>query len=302
MNLNSFKYGFMLVLLMTGAACEKPVTVEVPAHERQIVTRALASPDSLWRVVVSSSVGFQDNIEPFPLTNATVEVREGGALVVWLQHTADGVYTSSQATPAPGNTYSLHVSAPGYEPVTSSVTIPEMTVLPTVTVDNVTEGDGSPYLNIAVDITDPGQVRNYYAMDVMIVERYTIDGEPREVKSPYFFETSDVILLGFSALDEVETYSVRYFQDDLFDGESETINIRVRIPDFVFFGEDVSYSAVLRFYETNEEYFRFFKTAELQQETEDNPFGEPVRIYSNMSNGFGIFAGYQVHATILAES
>lgn len=302
MNLNACKYGLALLLLATGAACEKPITVEVPAHERQIVTQALASPDSVWRVIVSSSVGFQDNVAPFPLTDATVEVREGGELVAWLQHTEHGVYKTSLAKPVSGSTYSLHVSAPGYEAVTSSITIPEMAVSPRVTVDGAIDSDGSPFLNVAVDITDQPQVRNYYAMDVVIVENRMVDGEERQVQSPYFFETSDVVLLGFSALDEVETYNIRYFQDDLFDGESETINIRVLDPEFVFFEEGVDYAVVLRFYVTDESYFRFFKTAELQQETEDNPFGEPVRVFSNMSNGFGIFAGYQVYATVLAGS
>ena len=303
MNLNVCKYGLIMLVLMIGVGCEKPVTVDIPAHEREIVTRALVSPDSLWRVAVSSSVGFQDNTEPFPITNAVVEIKEGDVLVETLQHTAYGVFTSQQAKPIPGRIYSLHVSASGYSAVSSTIVIPETVSPPQVTIDEATSENDGPYLNVAVTIDDAPQKRNYYAMDVVLIQKYEENGVQRQMQYPHFFETSDVILLGFSELDgEVETYNVRYFQDDLFDGTSETINIRVQDPGFYFLEQEDSYAVVLRFYETDESYFRFFKTAELQWENEDNPFGEPVRIFSNMSNGFGIFAGYQVHATTLVSS
>ena len=40
------------------------------------------------------------------------------------------------------------------------------------------------------------------------------------------------------------------------------------------------------------EYYEYFRTGMKQLEVIEDPFAEPVRIYSNIEGGKGIFAGY----------
>lgn len=297
------KYVLLVILALFGMGCEKPVSVNIPEHDRQIVTEALFAQDSLWHVSVSSSVGLRGQVDPFPLTDAKVEIRENGDLIDVLEHTQFGIYTSRQTRAEFGKLYTLNVTAPGYESVSGVAELPVVFEAPDFTVDRTSGENEEGYTNVAITINDPPEIRNYYAIELTLVETDTSDGANRQVVSRYWFETNDAVLLGFGALDgQEESFSTTYFQDDVFDGKSETINIRVLDPRFFFFEGDIAYALLLRFYVTDEHYFRFFKTAQIQEENEGNPFGEPVRIYSNMSNGFGIFAGYHVYTEVLFSS
>ena len=50
----------------------------------------------------------------------------------------------------------------------------------------------------------------------------------------------------------------------------------------------------------SEDYFLYRKTVTLQNSVVDNPFAEPVPVHSNMTGGFGIFAGYRAETFPLA--
>ena len=42
----------------------------------------------------------------------------------------------------------------------------------------------------------------------------------------------------------------------------------------------------------SEDYFRYKRTYSLQEESSGDPFAQPVNVYNNIENGFGIVAGY----------
>lgn len=41
-------------------------------------------------------------------------------------------------------------------------------------------------------------------------------------------------------------------------------------------------------------YYNYKETLALQSSINNNPFAEPVSVYSNIRNGYGIFAGYRL--------
>jgi hypothetical protein len=45
----------------------------------------------------------------------------------------------------------------------------------------------------------------------------------------------------------------------------------------------------------SEDYFKYKLSLEKYQETAGDPFAQPVQVYSNVENGFGIFGGYSVY-------
>jgi hypothetical protein len=51
-----------------------------------------------------------------------------------------------------------------------------------------------------------------------------------------------------------------------------------------------SLSVILR--STTQEYYRYLYTRDLQGAVNNNPFAQPVQVFSNTSNGIGIFAGF----------
>lgn len=43
----------------------------------------------------------------------------------------------------------------------------------------------------------------------------------------------------------------------------------------------------------SEAYFLYKETYALQQSVDGDPFAEPVTVFNNIENGYGIFAGYR---------
>lgn len=288
-----------LALLLWG--CEQTVVVDVPPHERQIVAKGLFSADSLWRVDVHSSVGYQEDLEPFPLLDATVEVWEEDRLLERLQHTGAGRYRAQHSRPRPGSTYRLRISAPEYAPVEARATLPVELIRPRITVDTLRDDIGLTRLNVSLTLDDPAQQANFYAIDVL--QEVTIshdDGSETYILSGGF-ESADVILNALAIETGPTFFHTAYFEDDLFDGKTQTLSLTVQEPFFQGTNPDPRVKITLRFYTTTEAFFRYHKTLELQNELSDNPFAEPIRVQSNTSNGFGVFAGYQAYTIVLAE-
>jgi hypothetical protein len=45
----------------------------------------------------------------------------------------------------------------------------------------------------------------------------------------------------------------------------------------------------------NEDYFEFLLSLEKYNETYENPFAEPVMVFSNIENGLGLFSSYSTY-------
>jgi hypothetical protein len=50
----------------------------------------------------------------------------------------------------------------------------------------------------------------------------------------------------------------------------------------------------LEIYKLSNDLYKYIKSVNKQQQVGDNPFSEPVFVYTNIKNGLGIFAGYSV--------
>ena len=56
------------------------------------------------------------------------------------------------------------------------------------------------------------------------------------------------------------------------------------------FQNSQKYTIFLR--NTSKSYYLYRQSVDLQRWTEDDPFAQPVQIYTNITNGFGILSGY----------
>lgn len=301
MRTSIFFLSSLALLIPALVSCEKTIPVNIPPHERQIVAKGLFSADSLWRVDVRSSVGFQDAAEPFPLTNATVEVWEGGTLLERLHRISGGVYQARQTRPTTGALYTLRITAPDYASVEAEGMLPVTLVTPRVSVDTVRNDIGFTQLNVSLTLDDPVEQANYYAIDVLQEVTTYNQLTPRTNVLPTGFESADVILNDL-AIEAGDTFfRTAYFEDALFNGQTQTLSLTVQEPFLQGEGPATNIKVTLRFYVTTETFFRYHKTLELQDNLSENPFSEPVRVQSNTSNGFGVFAGYQAQAFVLSD-
>jgi len=179
----------------------------------------------------------------------------------------------------------LRVNADGFETVTSNCVIPEPVKIESVVIDTV-DGEYEKELEITISFTDLPRIENYYSLSVLEISTW----EGRTSNSSIFFSSNDILIRDENRiLDEGrDFFGEAFFDDTILDGKNYKLKIYVHFNDRT--KRQINYEIVLA--SLTKEYYQYLETREAQIRTIDNPFAEPVIIYSNIKNGLGIFSGY----------
>ena len=310
----------MITLTSLLISCEMVVDVDIPEEPPRLVLNAFLQADSVVVVELTESQSILTNTFLPHVGGALVTLSENGQLVATLEESEGaGIYFSS-FTPSIGKTYTLRVSKTGFEPVEGSTVIPVPMVVRAVTADTITMDrrfNGDPHDTkatfslgeVRITLDDPGDERNYYGVSAYRYERgfkgerdnrgdYVITDTVRTVRSLYFSSDDPATA---SVVDEFagggETSSnIISFSDEFFNGKTYSL----RLTQNVLSSWDAAYTQLhLVLHATDEAQYRYFRAVQLQYENQDNPFAEPVQVYSNVKNGFGIVAGSSVSRVVV---
>lgn len=286
----SVVYSISILLIVS---CTKRIEFNQDQIEEKIVVNSLFTEDSLWNAHISHSRSILDTSQHNFLDNATVSIfDESNNLVTTLDHISDGFYQSSSATPIANETYRIEVDAPGFNSVSASNAIP--TQVPIVNVDTVSSynSEGDPIMLVSMNFTDPPGVSNYY----MIEMQYIFDmsqwgwGEDEE-RGRLEISCSDPnieTVNSFSFLGVDNAYNYLLLKDDQFDGQNYTLEFYViNWAEF----KDEQLEGEIRLMNTSEEFFNYRKSYEIYETALNNPFSQPVQVFSNINGGMGVFAG-----------
>ena len=294
----------LIALLILLAGCETVVDVPVPPHEAQLVAQSFFAPGSPWSVRVTNSVAYSSPDQPGLVDDATVEIWAGDQLVERLAQSDAGTYVSTAALPQAGTRYTLRITAPGYTTTEGHDALPSpvpVTNFQETVVQDGTEIDGQRrILNLRITLDDSADEDNFYGLGIL-QGRWIEDRQSGTVTllppSLFGFESDDPVFDegAFAFLDaETTYYREAFFSDDLFAGRTHTLDLDIQydVPpsDAQVIVRRVFTVIVLS---VSEDFFRYLKTASNQSLANENPFAEPLRVHSNMTNGFGVFAGFQ---------
>ena len=274
------KFLCLLALLLSG--CETIVQIDLPEHQSRLVVDGIFEANERWQIGVSRSVGILGNEFPGPVENATVEIWRDGQLLTALNHADQGIYVSASEIVEIGKTYELRIAAPGFDPVSATAVAPDPVSLDSITYTVESIPFGGQRVNFSVQFNDDPAQKNYY--EIFVLTRDFDGGWFNNYFSstdPAIVETNTSIEIG----EEREfAGEIALFDDALFDGETYDLSLRY----YPWFG----YQEVLVVLNTvTENVYLHNRAMELQEETDDNPFAEPVQHYSNIANGYGIFGG-----------
>jgi hypothetical protein len=283
----------ILLLIAAGlltTACETIIDIDLPEHERVLVVNAHFTPGEDWEVFVSRTVdmNFRGGTQWF--TGAVVGVWSGDEKMGTLFHDEMGVYRGSIPRPEAGRAYSVRVRGAGLKEAIGTSTAPA--AVPFEITHREIPGTGwhNPgQLEITIRFDDPPGERNFYRLAVDV--RHRVRGD--EQMGPTTFTLRDETILDLFYDSPFEggprRMSEAFFRDVRFDGKSQEIVILV---DRYHAFEDSEVDFRVRLATLNEPFYRYRQSVELQRQTEDNPFAEPVQIYSNVKNGVGVVDGY----------
>lgn len=290
------------VLMLFNFSCDRIIDLEIPRKPSKLVVGGLFNADStmLIRVGRTEHIPLRDQGRPFnEVNNAHVELHENGSFVEVLKYhtytylgdlfTDSTVYTTNSFIASEGNRYTISISAPGFEPVEASTNIPSKIPLTDFEVARlkIPLSDGMEGFPGKISFRDPPDEENFYALEVM--------AETTNENDEIFTRGLGITPLLEEKIDFRKPKSFLdfeiYFSDASFDGQLHTHEFAlIWYPDPEW---TLGYTAILK--HITKAHFEYGTTARLHEtETRENPFSLPVQVQTNVKNGLGIFAGFNV--------
>lgn len=291
----------MFLWVVFGFGCETIVEIDIPVEAPSLVINSTLSDKEYFKANISESKHILDGSDVYKkVQGATVEIYEDGNLLTLLADSLEGNYISNSYKPVRGKMYEIVVSKNGFETASANVLMPlDTAIILGVKIDTVVEsefGYTSYYLRFSVEIKDNPEQENFY--DISIYQKshsvrydYTVD--PPEIIDTVYYYNKLYIQSRDPGLEEFQSFGQNIiFNDELFNGSTYRMNVlsSIRIDPSNPNENELSYFVELA--NTSESYYRYELSSQLQYWTEDNPFAQPVTVYNNIENGFGIFGAY----------
>lgn len=296
------RISILIVALCMLAACQSKVNYKFPDNYKQaIVMNSVLTPDEPISVTLSLTMDIANAYdhdmygatlkEPTYIDDAFVVVFEDGQVLDTLSF-EDGVYISEKV-PQIGSQYKIEASSAKYGDCSASTYIPALPEISDIHYRNKVSVDdeGEPISKLYMKITDNDPARNYYKI-FMGVE---LDEESYHgYYNVYFSQTqnTDSVLMQSGSL--VFDGSCLLISDEYFSGGSYNLEA---------FCRHIRSNTEICIMSISESYYEYLRSKAMQDyDYSTDGFISaynvlnviPANIYSNIENGYGIFAGYSI--------
>lgn len=278
----------IILFLSLLASCEKEIPLDEDQIKPRIVVNSVFAANDTVKIHLSESRNIlYNNGGTLPnITDATAKLFDGSNNELGtFTHDMEGNYYLASSLPQAGNSYQLTVSHPNFDNITSTSTTPSIVNI--IAIDTSRIGD-QLYIDIQID-DNPNQT-NYYSLSARTHSSYTWETEPGVFETETYAYDSwicskDINVEGTASETGEICSQELLFSDKSFNGTSYTF----RMSDY--YDESRDY-LIISLRSMSADLFKYRVTYNNYQENSGNPFGEPVQVYSNIENGFGIFSGY----------
>lgn len=285
-----------LLMLFSCSACEVDYDFNGKAGKPQVVVNALISPQEPFSLQLNWSKPYSAEGKFTPVAEAGFKLYENGASVAHGTSGKDGSATTSFVATA-GRRYRLEVIVPDYGELSAETLVPEE---PIVAIDFVWQKGW--YRHFALKTLTISSGAKALWIRGTHKERNSYTGKDRIEQIGSYYTTSTFV-------DQVNGANDTHEADE----KGSTVNFEhfLRIPGensqlvvplhFSVYGapEDLHTFQFITASDSYDRYARSRYKQYLNSEwgAEGNPFIEQITVYSNISNGLGIFAGYNYMQT-----
>jgi len=294
-------------------ACQKE-NVEVPDTGRKIVINALITTDSLLNARISNSSYIKDlfmyEVYYTDFKGANVSFFRNSIFVDSLHYSFQDDYNghpvypvsnykSDNTYPDPGDEYEIKVNKSGFPEAVATTTIPTLVQIEKVDTSRIDVNGYNFIMNCKIEFTDPAVEKNYYLFNIIRIRMFPWWREylAFDCQDPIVEEELTSSRGSGSSINVVYDKNGFAFSDKLIDGKKYSLNVLFKGSYYYYYNNappKTSYIYYFRLISITEDYFKFIKTLNLFNATYMNPLAEPVMVYSNVSGGYGIFAGAAV--------
>jgi hypothetical protein len=273
----------VIVFCFVIASCELIVDIDVPFEKKQLVVNCDFNPEEVWSAYISLNKNILDTLEHSRVTNAFVVVYENDQPIDTMAHVENGKYESDFGKPFAGKEYSIRVQAEDYGIASAQSHIPNVTQIENVTVIEPDPGSTDYKTKITVAFTDNVNEENFYQLKVFTHHEYL--GEDFQI----VYNSQSVGLSVDDPSENVEVEDWRagvLLKDVLFNGKKREVSMITHYPSGGNF--------LVELRTLSKDLYDYQITRSLQEISNGDPLSQPINVYSNINNGFGIFAGYAV--------
>lgn len=293
---------FLSTLIVTWS-CETIIDVDLPRHKPAIVLNSFFGTDTTFQVTLHQSKDILDGSYDFKIiSGAQVELYKDDQLIGTLTESDPGYYTLLDY-PEPGGSYSIKASKSGFESVEATDVVPNRTAnLSLDKIEEKTNEYNDPVFHLTYSIDDQPGADFYEVLLYMYYPRYDYyqdEDTAYQYLVGYYKELMYYNEVGAELNEFEDVGNPGVFSDELFDGKkhSNTIEIYYYYYDEGQGSEDdhtVDFTLEVR--HLSEAMYLYKSSLQLQTDTRDNPFAEVAHVFNNISQGYGIFAGYHTES------
>ena len=295
----SYRWLLIFTCFSIGA-CETPVEPLLPDAHSRLVVYSFFNPEQSWEVNLSESNFILDMEVISAIEEAEVAILQGNKVIERLKNVGKGVYVG-ETIPEPLVEYSIEVNTPSYGEVFATDHIPERVPIYSFSIsDTLTKVNVDEYGYPAqLVFNDPAAVANYYAVEVIIKDCKESCTEDIFEGKPGYLITEDLdvntsgnndITIGGPSV--INGNLVLFFDDKKFNGSGYKLNFFI-VPVNIDFSIHHNYEVYLVLKSLSKSYYDYLVTSQFQEEIEEsNNLAEPVQVANNISNGLGVFAGF----------
>lgn len=281
-------------------SCRKVIDIDLKNSERKLVVNSAFSPEKPIEFNISQSLFILDSKETKFIDGALIEIFENNNLVQILTSSSNGNYISS-ITPKQGYKYSVYVSYEGLKKAYSENVVPnsikiisvDTSTIHTTINNDMYEGANNEKYQMKIKFFDNPNEENYYTLSIYSMqETYNyINGQEiiQYENYPIHFSTNDLIL------QDIDYASEAIFSDELINGKEYELNIN--FDKYNFYNDSNLVTIYLK--SISKDYYLYKSSIQKHMSVNGDPFSEPVQVYNNIINGYGIFAGFSVDTIIL---
>lgn len=286
---------FLLFVILSS--CTKEVDITLPDIESKLVVTSLLTADSLLTVHISKSVSITDTANLI-VENATAILYINGTLQEVLDYDSNGFYVSKSIVQKKEN-YEIKVTAPSFQQVQSTAQIPEQVKLiaTNFTQNAGIDEEGYEFSTVSIQFRDQESTQDFY--EIQFYEEHLGYKDEKFVYGFGGFSYDPII----KAEGDQEYYpDYLLLSDELINGE--TVNLDINFFDRS--SSDRTLKIYLEFRAVSRDYYLYKKSLirHLANQFPDiwDGTGEPAQLFTNIENGYGIFAGYTVDGDTVYKS
>ena len=270
------KYLYILILL---SSCYKEIEIDIQPHEEKLVVNSLVLSGLPIEVHLSSSKIMQDTLIPLD-TEALVIIKDDEVHDT-LKYIGYGKYKTRHIIAEDNNAYFIEVHKSKYNSVFAADVIPEQVDFEIISFKERAriDAEGYEYSEFEISFNDNINIQNYYEIGLVSDDLYGLN--------KHYLYSDNVAVLNEG---DAEFYPQNILlSDELFNGKNMNIKIYTDQGDY-------QTEFYIYFRSISETYYKYKKKLirHIENQYNDMWYGStnPVVLFSNIQNGYGIFAGY----------